>query len=101
MENAFRSLTIFALATVTFAFLLGPVSPRARAQMHERDLLEPMLPGRPTPAIPGGQTTPKPPSPVRPGASLGILPGGHATPLPIPDPPPPALPVTPPPVPTN
>jgi hypothetical protein len=101
MKNVLRVPTIVTFATAAFASLSGLGSLTVQAQVHEMDLLELVLPARPAAAVPGGQTTPKPPSPVRPGTSLGVLPGGNETPLPIPDPSPPTLPATPPPQPNN
>jgi len=102
MKNVLRGSAIVTFATAAFASLSGLGSLTVQAQVHEMDLLELVLPVRPGAAVPGGQSTPKPPSPVRPGTSLGVLPGGNETPLPIPDPsPPPTLPATPPPQPNN
>jgi hypothetical protein len=89
----------FALATAALSCLSALGNLSARAQVLDIDLAERLLQGRPAPAIPGGQTTPKPPSPVRPGTWLGILPGGSEIPLPTPVPSPPTPPMPPPPKP--
>jgi hypothetical protein len=99
MKNALRASAIVTLAAAAFPSLSGLGSLPVRAQVHEMDLLEPMLLARPAAAVPGGQMTP---SAVKQGTSLGVLPGGSVTPLPIPDDPsPPTLPATPPPKPNN
>jgi hypothetical protein len=93
-----RGINLLVLATAAFSCLSALGNLPARAQAPDRDLVEPLLHGRPAPAVPGGQT-PKPPNPVRPGTWLGVLPGGSEIPLPTPVPSPPTPPMPPPPKP--
>jgi hypothetical protein len=68
-----RGIKLFALATAAFSCLSALGNLPARAQVLDIDLAERLLQGRPGPAVPGGQTTPKPPNPVRPGTWRGLL----------------------------
>jgi hypothetical protein len=77
--NSHRILKIFALTMGGMVFVLGENA--VQAQVSDVDLLQPMLPSRPTVALPSGTTTPSSPTPT---ISLGVLPGHTITPLPDP-----------------
>jgi len=79
MNNFCRMLTISVVIVMGVVFALQ--ADIVTAQVPDIDLLHPMLPSRPTVAVPGGGTTPPAPMPTTP---LGVLPGHTVTPLPDP-----------------
>jgi hypothetical protein len=79
MNKLCQILPVFALTAGVIVAV--PECGTLWAQVPDVDLLQTMLPGRPTPPIPNGGGGPTPPTPT---TSLGVLPGGMITPLPDP-----------------